>query len=333
MFSVVIPVGGGRMKNLQNVLHSLTLQTFKDFEVIVVNDGSSDDILSVCNLFPTLDVDYVYGKKFEIGKDIPPRNKGARLARYPFLIFLDSDVILDKQAMEFYAEDFDKNPIGIVAGLYDWLFPCRIGPDEIERGLDSIYHIDGDHLVMDIKMQDWPKGHQTHNACRDMRRPMFMETNPSVVYTGPGNMNVYLGMFSGNLGFAAKTFWGAGGYWDSLTPGIVDDGAFGLTNWVLSAKRDDTGRLLTDENGEPIPDPMFGVRLDKRIRGAHQYHDRNVQFVQVTSTREVDLINRRFRLEKYADGGIPIIPKPVYELTREAQVSWGVDKWEKRWDK
>lgn len=332
--SVIIPVTTGRLRNLQNTLHSIDIQTLpKDkFEVILVNDGSKDDIMGVANLFPTIDIRYVYAPKFQLGRDMPPRNMGARLARYPFLIFIDSDIILDKYALEYYAEDFSVEPSGIVAGMYDWLPPCRIGPDEVESGLDSIYYVEGEHLRMHLKIQEFPTAAgQTHNVCIDMRRAMFMETNVSKRYVGPGNMNVYLGMFSGNLGFAAKTFWSAGGYWSDLTPGIVDDGAFGLTNWVKSVQRDEENNIVYDANGQAIPVWEHAVRLDKRIRGAHQYHDRNVHFVQTTSIREVDLINRRFRLEQYNDGMMPIIPKPVFELTRDAHVAWGIDKWEQRW--
>lgn len=333
--SVIIPVGGGRLTNLNNCLYALVRQTLAPelFEVIVVSDGAEDNMLDVLRAFNgALDLRYVHSRKFEPGQDAPPRNKGAKLARFPHLVFLDSDVILDSRALSYYAEDFAHNPTGVVAGMYDWLPPCRIGMREIDAGLDSIYHIpDGENLVLKIKQQPWPKGHQTHNVARDMRRPMFGETDRHTVYTGPGNMNVYLGMFSGNLGFAAESFWKAGGYWEDLTAGLVDDGAFGLTFWALSVERSPDMKIVYDAAGQPTIRPEFGVRLDERIVGAHQYHDRNVEFVQRQSAREVDLINRRFRLEQYADGGDPILPAPVYALTEEAQKSWGVDKWKKDW--
>jgi glycosyltransferase involved in cell wall biosynthesis len=331
MLSVILPVTSGRLTNLKNVLHSLELQTLpKDqFEIIVVSDGSQDDFMKLLNGF-NLDWRFVYTPKFEKDKDIPPRNKGARLARYPLLVFIDSDVILDKDALLYYENDFKEFPHGAVAGMYDWLHPCRIGPAEIKGGLDSIYHIEGEHLIMDIPKSPFPQGGPTHNVCIDMRRAMFEQTDHTVRYTGTGNMNVYLGMFSGNLGFAADDFWAAGGYWDSLTAGIVDDGAFGLTFWVKSVRRDKDNSVIY-ENGEPIPDERFTIRLDKRIRGAHQYHDRNVEFVQRVSIAEVKIINRRFRLEEYADGRPPVLPKPLYQLTRDAQKAWGVDHWEKKW--
>lgn len=333
--SVIVPVTGGRLNNLRNTLHALTLQTLPAdrFELIVVNDGSTDDFPALLEMYNGLDIRYLQTPKFIPGLDIPPRNKGARLARYKHLVFLDSDVILDKRALEFFAEDFDKIPNRVVAGIYDWLPPCRIGLREIDAGLDSIYHVDGDDLGMKLPLLPWPKGVQTHNVCRDMRRPMFYESPVDEVYTGPGNVNCYLGAFSGCIGYAAPTFWGSGGFWEDLTAGLVDDGALGLTLWAKSVKRDKQGNIVYGRViGHPTILPEYGISFDQRIQGAHQYHDRNVQWVQVQSAREVDLINRRFGLEQYADGRTPIIPKPVYALTDEAHEAWGVNKWNKLWE-
>ena len=334
--SVVVPVGDGRQQNLLNTLHALEQQSLgtDQFEVIVVQDGGFDPILEVCQFAPHLDLRYVKIPKFERKQDRPPRNVGALLARYGHLVFLDSDIILHRDALSFYSEDFDAEPTGIVAGMYDWLPPAKITLADVERGLDSIYFLaphtnpDGSQDVapqLYVPTLPFPKGEATHNVCRDIRRPMFMDTDHTVRYCGPGNMNVYLGMFSGNLGIAAPTFWAAGGYWEELTAGIVDDGAFGLTCWTHSVRRDQNLNIV-----EPVEQKLeFAVRLDKRIRAAHQYHDRNLDFVQATNQREVPLINRRFRLEEYADGQPPILPASLFDLTVAVNRAWGTDAWNK----
>lgn len=339
--SVIVPVGDNRQANLMNTLYALAAQSLPldQFEVIIVQDGGTDDILRITDYHPRLDIRYVKMPKFERGKDRPPRNVGALLARYGHLVFLDSDILLHRDALQLFSDDFDADPTGIVAGMYDWLPPAKITTKDIEHGLDSIYelapHVNPDgsadvapHLF--VPALPFPLGHATHNVCRDLRRPMFLATDVSVKYCGPGNMNVYLGMFSGNLGFSAKTFWAAGGYWEELTAGIVDDGAFGLTCWAHSVERDENLNMVV-----PVVQRMeFAVRLDQRIRAAHQYHDRNLPFVEATNRREVPIINRRFRLEEYAPkpGQLaqpPILPGTVFDLSAVAQTAWGTDAWSK----
>lgn len=341
--SVIIPVGSGRMGNLKNTLHALELQSCTDFEVILVNDGSGDPIHEFTK--SKLDIKYVLTKKYQrlpifdeqytSENPVPPRNRGAMLASGTHYLFLDSDVIVNKDVVELFYEDIRENPHRSVMGLYDWLPPCRITPQLVKDGLDAIYEYipyvnkDGKDDV-DVKLKipklPYPEGGQTHNVCRDQRYVMFQESNPSDVFYGPGNMNCYLGMFSGLSLSWRDTFWKSGGYWNTLTAGIVDDGSFGLTHWIMSTERD-ADRNIVLKDGQPILVDGFGVSFDKRIHGAHQYHPRNVKFVQETSAREVDYINQMFGLEQYNDGRLPLIPKSVQELTKDVNKYWQVDKW------
>lgn len=345
--SVIIPVAPGRQRNLYNTLYALSAQTYSGrWEVILVSDSLEEDFSQLLKRFRGLDLKLITSKPFEPGKDSPPRNKGAKLALADSLIFLDSDVILDKDALKYYAEDFEANPQRVVAGLYDWLPPCQIDEELIEAGLDSIRGYDGEHLRLKIPQLEWPDYEyrlvggkrvsvpvQTHNACRDLRWQMFAATNPDTVFTGPGNMNCYLGAFSGNIGYSATTFWRAGGFWPDITAGIVDDGALGLTLWHKSVawiEVDDQQVMQMDETGQPVIRPEFGISFDQRIKGVHQYHGRNVQRVQAISAKEVDLIDRRFRLNRYAGGEVKI-PQNVTDASAIFLHAMGVDRWKKEW--
>ena len=97
-FSVVIPTHN-RAGLLAQALDSVWAQRFHDFEVIVVDDGSSDDTATVlARREPRLQV-----CRQERGGPGPARNLGAHHARGAYLAFLDSDDVWLPWALEVYA--------------------------------------------------------------------------------------------------------------------------------------------------------------------------------------------------------------------------------------
>ena len=79
-----------RASELRRCLNSLVIQSFQEFEVLVCDDGSTDNSSRVANSFSDiLDVHYHYESNF--GGPARPRNVGIKLARSPYIAFLDSD--------------------------------------------------------------------------------------------------------------------------------------------------------------------------------------------------------------------------------------------------
>ncbi len=112
-FSVVIPVFN-RNDELKEILQSLAQQTYRDFEVIVVDDGSVDSAEPVCVLFDdVLDIRYIY--KYNSGPGLS-RNAGGETAKGDFIIFFDSDCIIPSHYMEtvnsFLTENGDVDAYG-----------------------------------------------------------------------------------------------------------------------------------------------------------------------------------------------------------------------------
>ncbi len=90
-YSVIVPVYN-RPDEVDELLQSLTAQTEKDFEVIVVEDGSTQKCEDVCKRYADiLDLHYYYKPNSGPGQS---RNYGAERARGEYLIILDSDVVL-----------------------------------------------------------------------------------------------------------------------------------------------------------------------------------------------------------------------------------------------
>lgn len=93
-YSVVVPIYN-RPKELEELLESLTLQVFTDFEVIIIEDGSSISSEHIAKKYESL-LKLQYFSKPNEGQGFG-RNFGAKYASGDILIFFDSDVIVPKE--------------------------------------------------------------------------------------------------------------------------------------------------------------------------------------------------------------------------------------------
>ena len=96
-YSVIVPVFN-RPDEVDELLGSLARQTLKDFEVIIVEDGSETPCKDVCDKYAgILDLHYYYKENSGPGQS---RNYGAERAKGQWLIVLDSDVVLPDGYLE-----------------------------------------------------------------------------------------------------------------------------------------------------------------------------------------------------------------------------------------
>ena len=100
-YSIIVPVYN-RPDEVDELLESLTQQTLKDFEVIIVEDGSIKPCKDVCDKYASiLDLHYYAKENSGPGQS---RNYGAERSNDEWLIILDSDVVLP----EGYLDAVDK---------------------------------------------------------------------------------------------------------------------------------------------------------------------------------------------------------------------------------
>jgi glycosyltransferase involved in cell wall biosynthesis len=86
-FSVIIPTFN-RRHLFEIALKSVRNQTYKDFEVIVVDDGSTDQTNEVIKNFADARIKYLYQENHGVSH---ARNRGINISRGKFIAFLDSD--------------------------------------------------------------------------------------------------------------------------------------------------------------------------------------------------------------------------------------------------
>ena len=112
-YSIIVPVYN-RPDEVGELLASLSRQTVKDFEVIVVEDGSSIRCEDVCKQFAgVLDLHYYEKPNSGPGQS---RNYGAERARGEWVVVLDSDVVLPKGYLAAVEESLSPNPSPVERG-------------------------------------------------------------------------------------------------------------------------------------------------------------------------------------------------------------------------
>jgi len=97
MVSIIIPVYNGE-KRIGKTLKFLEKQSDKDFEVVVVNDGSTDKTQRVLN---TIRLNYpikVIRNEVNRGR-AATKNKGVKSAKGEIILFLDDDIFLNCHAV------------------------------------------------------------------------------------------------------------------------------------------------------------------------------------------------------------------------------------------
>lgn len=106
--SVIIPTYN-RAKYLPEAIDSVLNQTCQDFEIIVVDDGSTDETAEVVKSYikSTIEIKYIQQENQGPGA---ARNSGIREAKGKYIAFIDSDEVWKPEKLEKQIKFLEKNP-------------------------------------------------------------------------------------------------------------------------------------------------------------------------------------------------------------------------------
>jgi len=169
-FSVIIPVYNREQRMHRQAIDSVLAQTFADYELIVVDDGSTDDTAAMLAS---------YGSRIRVMRQ---ENQGAEIARHDavrqskgeYVVFLDSDDLLCRSALSIYdrvIHDCGSPPllIGSWMSFSDGqAISERVNADEVPDVQVSVYP---DFLSRDLCMG-------LSNSLIVMRRSLLQEIGP-----------------------------------------------------------------------------------------------------------------------------------------------------------
>ena len=110
--SIIIPVYNSSL-TLKECMDAVFNSNFKNFEVIVVSDNSFDNSVKIAKQYKCRIIELPENKGPAFA-----RNKGTQVAEGDILLFLDSDVIIKKDALNYLSEKFLQNEIDAIQGIY-----------------------------------------------------------------------------------------------------------------------------------------------------------------------------------------------------------------------
>ena len=98
LISVIVPIYNSE-KYLPKCIESILSQTYKNLELILINDGSTDNSLNICNYYKSLDNRIIVIDKPNEGVSAT-RNLGIKIAKGDYLGFVDSDDYIEDNMYE-----------------------------------------------------------------------------------------------------------------------------------------------------------------------------------------------------------------------------------------
>jgi glycosyltransferase involved in cell wall biosynthesis len=154
--SIIIPVFNAR-KTLRECLKAVNDSTYRNFEVILVDDLSTDDSLKIAQDFPCRIIELK--KK---GGPAAARNRGALEAKGEVLFFTDSDIIINRDTLHKIVAGIEGN--SSVTGMY--------ARKPYLKKFFSLYH---NYYAHKSQKETSSSTFMFHTSCGAIRREVFNE--------------------------------------------------------------------------------------------------------------------------------------------------------------
>lgn len=123
MISIIVPVYNAE-KYIRKCVDSILSQTFKDFELILVNDGSTDKSDSVCEKYAEYDNRVKVFHKPNGGAG-SARNFGLEKASGDWVMFVDADDWIERECLQVCSKYIDNN-IDLIVFSCNWTADSRL---------------------------------------------------------------------------------------------------------------------------------------------------------------------------------------------------------------
>ena len=116
-FSIIIPIYNC-MNFLDKSIQSVLRQDYDNWELILIDDGSTDNSLDICLKYQELDNRIIVISQKNEGPSVA-RNKGLELAKGDYIVFLDSDDWLDTNLFKYVSKTSKLKDVDAFVGTFN----------------------------------------------------------------------------------------------------------------------------------------------------------------------------------------------------------------------
>lgn len=155
--SIIVPIYNAE-KYLNKCIDSLINQTKKELEIILVNDGSTDNTENIIKEYKDTRIKYYKNKNQGIGKT---RNFGISKATGKYLMFVDSDDYLEKDACELLFNKIENDNLDIVICDFYRLYDNSNLTEDILIDFENTNLKESPYILNEINLSPWNKIYRT----------------------------------------------------------------------------------------------------------------------------------------------------------------------------
>lgn len=116
LLSIVVPIYNSE-KYLDDCIESILIQSYTQFELLLLDDGSNDNSLNICNKWKQVDNRIKVYTKENSGVSAT-RNYGIKMSKGDYILFVDSDDYLSK--------DYFLNMMNVIIGMGEDIWPVSV---------------------------------------------------------------------------------------------------------------------------------------------------------------------------------------------------------------
>lgn len=115
--SIIIPVYNAQ-DTLENCIDSILNQTYKDFEIVLINDGSTDNSQEIIDSYKKKYPKIIRSYSQKNSGVAVTRNNGIKYSEGKYLFFIDNDDYIDNNYIETFVNEIEKKNCDVVIGGY-----------------------------------------------------------------------------------------------------------------------------------------------------------------------------------------------------------------------
>ena len=164
-YSLVVPIYNAS-SSIKRCINSIISQTYNDFELILINDGSTDDSQSLIEHYSKTDNRIIIINKPNGGVS-SARNDGIKLAKGEYIVFIDADDYIDDS----YLENFNKSNADLIICGY-----TPFGKTNIENRPLEFYSENKDEIVNHVNT-NFRQPYYGAPWCKAIKRSLFYDHN------------------------------------------------------------------------------------------------------------------------------------------------------------